>query len=192
MAAGSDRPRRSYRLTGRLPRWWEGLAEGADAYARFYATGPIQMTDRAATFAGGVACREPQPDPDAFAQGDGDDRPSCSRVRIFQPCCAVRVIGRTSCTRNSPARSRLMRLVSSDCHRWNAALRVVTQMALVQAPPATTLKLTPKPGRTGQGRGGARAVSWRDVRVAPIPGRQTGRRGCSAHAAVRWALQPPG
>jgi len=41
------------------------VAEGAPAYARSFATGRIETTEEAATFADGVACRDP--DPDAFA-----------------------------------------------------------------------------------------------------------------------------
>ena len=37
------------------------------------------------------------------------------------------VIGRTPCTRNRLVRCRLVRLVSSACHCWNAALRVLTR-----------------------------------------------------------------
>jgi len=41
------------------------VAEGAPAYARSFAAGRVETTERAATFADGVACREP--DAGAFA-----------------------------------------------------------------------------------------------------------------------------
>lgn len=41
------------------------VAEGADAYAQSFTAGRVEATHRAATFADGVACREP--DPEAFA-----------------------------------------------------------------------------------------------------------------------------
>jgi hypothetical protein len=43
----------------------------------------------------------------------------------LQPCSTASVIGRTPWTRNSPARCRFVQLVSSACHCWNAALRVL-------------------------------------------------------------------
>ena len=48
-----------------------------------------------------------------------------SKWRTSQPYDTARLIGRTPWTRNSAARWRLVRLPTSDCHRWNDALRVV-------------------------------------------------------------------
>src|SRR6185437_9661481 len=44
-----------------------------------------------------------------------------------QRCSTASEMGRTPWMMNSPARWRLTRLVSSACHCWNAAFRVVTR-----------------------------------------------------------------
>src|SRR5690242_18567202 len=44
-------------------------------------------------------------------------------VRTGQPLSTATEIGRTPCTRNSPDRCRLVRLVSEACHTWNRAFR---------------------------------------------------------------------
>src|SRR5215469_1019734 len=62
----------------------------------------------------------------SFAHADGFGRPSCSSALIVQPWLTAWLMGRTPWTRNSPARCRLVRLVSRDSHCWNVALRVVT------------------------------------------------------------------
>lgn len=53
-----------------------------------------------------------------------------SSARTCQPCSTARVMGRTPWTRNSPARWRLVRLVSRACHCWKVALRVLTLIVL--------------------------------------------------------------
>jgi Mg2+ and Co2+ transporter CorA len=59
------------------------------------------------------------------AQADRVPLSGNSTVCTSQPYETARLIGRTPWTRNSAALWRLLRLPTSDCHRWNDALRVV-------------------------------------------------------------------
>ncbi len=99
------------------------------------------------------------------------------RPRIGQPRSAARVIGRTPCTRNSPALPRLVRLVSSASHCWNRALRVVTRVTFA---PFTAGSPEPTPGSRA-------SEHYTQVRVV---GPDRSRPTRSPHAAPESAVQP--